>query len=183
MKQHILFICLIISTLANAQMQIGQTIVGSISDGTGTNVSISGDGTRMVFGSRIGHFSDEDFRGFVRVYEIESGQWAQLGQTLFGESDFEFFGSEVEMSTDGNIISAGGRFGVRSYKLEGDSWIQIGSLLTVPDISVVGDVKLSGNGEILAVFYYQDSGSPDPDIRVYRRDNDEWVEMGGRYLC
>ena len=42
--------------------------------------------------------------GSIRVFEFLSGDWIQLGQTIYGSSAQDLIGKTVEISGDGNTI-------------------------------------------------------------------------------
>ena len=45
--------------------------------------------------------------GHVRVFELQSGSWVQLGVDIDGEVAGEEFGSSVSLSSDGSRLAIG----------------------------------------------------------------------------
>ena len=82
--------------------KVGNTINGAEKlDRAGFSVSLSGDGRRVAVGAPRG---GED-TGSVRVFEELNGQWAQLGQEIFGDSVAVLAGYAVSLSQQGDILA------------------------------------------------------------------------------
>ena len=65
--------------------QTGLDIDGAAANNfSGFSLSLSQDGTRLAVGA-YGNGSSQTVAGHVRVYQMVSGQWVQLGQDLEGE--------------------------------------------------------------------------------------------------
>ena len=78
---------------------MGEDIDGEAANGrSGWAVSLSLDGGRVA----IGAYALNQETGHVRVYEFQSGNWAQLGSDIDGEAQWDRFGSSVSMSSDGS---------------------------------------------------------------------------------
>ena len=69
--------------------------------------------------------------GHVRIYENVGGTWIQVGQDIDGESEGDFFGYSVSLSSDGTIVAIGAFFNsgnavhsghVRVYENSGGIW-------------------------------------------------------------
>lgn len=68
----------------------------------GYSVSLSGDGKRLA----IGDPGYDNNKGRVYIYHEQStGNWAQLGQTIDGDSNGEGTGAHVTMSGDGTTVA------------------------------------------------------------------------------
>ena len=73
----------------NTWNQLGQDILADAGyDGSGTSVSLSGDGRIVALGES--GYGDSDV-GFICVYEynINTNTWNQVGDDIYGESDFD----------------------------------------------------------------------------------------------
>ncbi len=187
----ILPILLLITFFAKAQVQIGGDIDGdSANDNAGT-VAISADGSVLAIGA-VGHNS---FRGQVRVFEFSSGpfgsSWVQEGNDILGEAEGDFFGREVALSSDGNIIAIGASANdgngsnsghVRVYENISGTWTQIGNDIdgeAIDDFS--GDpVSLSADGNIVAIGSTGNdgNGSNSGHVRVYENLSGTWTQIG-----
>ena len=45
--------------------------------------------------------------GTVKVYEINSGSWEQIGSDIYGEKNGDSSGGSVSLSNDGTIVAIG----------------------------------------------------------------------------
>ncbi len=185
--------------------QIGQDIDGEAAGNSqsGESVSLSADGV-MVAISSPWNDEDGDRSGQVRVYRID-GQgpsWERLGQVIYGDDAYDYFGRSVNLSPDGNALAIGSpgywedgdRPGyVRVFSLEvGDNdlgtatWKQIGG-------DIIGEangdefgrsVSLSDDGRTLAVGATTNDGNNrrgSGHVRVYQTDTNSesgWMQLG-----
>ncbi|GEQ85300.1 hypothetical protein ULMS_08080 [Patiriisocius marinistellae] len=170
-------VLILISIPVFSQTQIGNNIIPTIhTEGTGNNVSISADGNRMVFGSRLASINGNDFAGAARVYEKSNGTWEQLGQILEGENELQFFGETIAISQDGNRIAIGTRDYLRIYTYNGSTWQPLGQDLTIPNMSRTLKMEFSSNGQIIAV-PFQQTGSTEV-VKVFSFNGNVWQPMG-----
>jgi hypothetical protein len=163
----------------NTWVQIGSDIDGEAeSDFSGT-VSLSSDGSIVAIGA-FGNDGSGNFSGHVRVFENISNNWVQKGDDINGESEGDWSGRSVKLSSNGTILAIGAQFNdgngdnsghVRIYQYNSGNWSQIG-------IDIDGDnendefgrrVTLSAVGDILAVSSTQndDNGTNSGHVRVY----------------
>jgi len=181
----------------------GSAIVGDnyTSDSLGYSVALSADAKTLVVGAP-GFWGNSYREGHVKVYrsDEDSGNWTQLGQTIYGNATGDSFGCSVDISADGSTILLGSpqysanydRPGyVRVYSLTIDdeagasTWKQIGL-----DIfgEAIGDqfglsVSISGDGKTLAVGADSNdaiNGENSGHVRIYRLENDgvSWEKVG-----
>jgi hypothetical protein len=90
-------------------MQIGQDIVGeAVGDQLGQSVSLSDDARTLSVGAPYTN-TNGDESGTVRIYRMgdpEAG-WIQLGVGIDGELAFNYLGTSVSLSADGNTLAIG----------------------------------------------------------------------------
>jgi hypothetical protein len=108
----------------------------------------------------------------------------QLGETLLGENNSDYFGNAVAMSQDGSIIAVGAKNAdINNINDSGElkvyqktvtasssvvSWTQLGSSISGPQYSYYGRaVAMSLDGYTLIT-----------NNRVYRYSNGDWVQLG-----
>jgi hypothetical protein len=129
--------------------------------------------------------------------------WVQLGQDIDGVADYDFSGSSVSLSTDGNIVAIGasGNDGngddsghVRIYQWNETQWIQRGNDIDAEaeeDFSG-GAVSLSSDGNIVAIGALGNDGNGEYSghVRIYQWGNDvvfadgfwkneaQWIQRG-----
>ena len=173
-----------IYTLDNGTwVQIGQDIDGeAANDYSGGAVSLSADGTIVA----IGAYNNDDNgnnSGHVRIYTLDNGTWVRTGQDIDGEAANDYSGEAVSLSADGTIVAIGAHGNenylghVRVYRLDNGTWVQIGQ--DIDGEAAVDNsgcaVSLSADGTVVAIGAY---GNDSGHVRVYRLDNDTWVQIG-----
>ena len=87
--------------------QIGTDIDGEdAGDISGSSVSLSSDGSIVAIGAYLN--DGNGYRsGHVRVYKNVSGVWTQIGIDIDGESEDDWSGKSVSLSSDGSIVAIG----------------------------------------------------------------------------
>ena len=172
--------------------QLGQDIDGETEfDQLGIYLSISADGSRVATSSY--NTQDRDNAGGVRVFQRESsGNWEQIGQTIYSERITDRAGSVVDLSADGSILAIGNNSNSDNGSLAGHTrvfqrnalgtWDQIGEDLDGETAgSLSGNaVSLSSDGSILAIGGYGNSGNGNAagHVRVYRNEMGTWERLG-----
>lgn len=173
--------------LSGTWTQIGQDIDGEAADDrSGNSVSLSADGQILA----IGADGNNGGSGHVRVYENQSGTWAQVGQDIDSEGS-DNFGRSVSLSSDGMIVAIGAPFNdgngsnaghVRVYENQSSTWTQIGDDI---DGEAAGDrsgisVSLSADGSIVAIGAERnaDVASNAGHARVYENQSGTWTQIG-----
>jgi hypothetical protein len=84
---------------------IGQRLIGNhVGAHFGWATSLSGNGQRIVIGSK-GHMVENVTNvGACEVFELDDGNWTQIGEFL-GEKESDETGSHVSMALDGTVFS------------------------------------------------------------------------------
>jgi len=124
------------SSLPGVWTQLGDDTVGdTASDGFGSSMSLSLNGSIVAIGAL---WSDENGvnSGSVCVFELERGNWTQVGQSIAGLPG-DNCGNSVALSGDGDVLAVGcyyhnGPAGIKSGQVRmfeklGSGWVQIGS--------------------------------------------------------
>lgn len=183
MKNFTLLFLFLASTCLMSQEQIGTAILAlDQGDQFGSEVEISDNGLRIIGGAPFGDNANGDtFAGYVIVSEFVNGSWVQLGQTLEGDNPVDQFGITVAISGDGTTVASAAPFNdengtssgkARIFRLENDTWVQVGQDLTGPEQSLFGTrIDLSRDGNIVAV-------SDGRSVRVFRNVNNTWEILG-----
>ena len=90
-----------------AQTQIGADIDGKAAyDESGRPVSLSADGNRLAIGAP-GNDDNGFDSGHVRVYQWSGTAWVQLGADINGDAAYDYFGSSIAFSLNGNRLAIG----------------------------------------------------------------------------
>jgi uncharacterized protein YjbI with pentapeptide repeats len=174
----------------NSWVQYGQSINGEApDDNSGYSVSLSADGRTLAVGAPYKNVSDESYsNGSVRIfrYNLANNQnpWQQIGNTILGQAAFDYSGSSVSLSADGNMVVIGSpsndgttnnpednRGCVRVYNYANNQWTKIGDDI---EGETIGDkcgysVSISSTGRTIAIGspFKNGSGSQSGHVRVY----------------
>ena len=177
--------------ISGSWTQIGQDIDGEAeNDQSGTSVSFSGDGSRLAIGATLNDGNGTS-SGHVRIYELSSGVWNQLGQDIDGEAVGDLSGHAVSMSADGSRVAIGapanggngaGSGHVRVFEYASGSWSQLGLDI---DGEAAGDqfgssVSMSSDGTILAAGALANggNGTGSGHVRVFEYASGSWSQLG-----
>jgi len=180
-----------ISSLVFAQTQLGANINGeAIDDGSGYSSSLSSDGHRLAVGALRNDGNGTD-SGHVRVYQLSSSTWVQLGGDINGEAIDDNFGRAVSLSSDGNrvAIGASGNDGngtdsghARVYQWLNSTWTQLGADINGEAAydNFGRAVSLSSDGNRVAIGAPGNAGNGTDNghVRVYQWLNSTWTQLG-----
>ena len=150
-------------------------------------VSLSADGNRIAVGAVINQYPNDS--GYVKIYDFDGSNWIQIGSTLQGESNSDFFGSRISFSANGSRLIVGSKFNNNSYgnarvfQFNGSDWIQIGDDLDPDDGPYYfgTSVSISPDGQRIAVGANQfinpitNAGGL---VKAYEFVGDNWVQIG-----
>ena len=183
---------------AGTWVQIGQRLQSKqYYASTGNSVAMDASGDRIVIGIDSGSW----FLGNAIILEIDDAllEWTVIG-TLTGQSYYDRFGSDVDMSEDGNRVIVGarsgdaggknaGQFGV--YEYDGLSWNQLGQqVVGTRKYDNMGEaVVISGDGNYVAVSSPKYEGDSDDLVNVgkiqlytYSEEDNAWIESGNALM-
>jgi|TARA_R100000479_G_scaffold165252_1_gene104470 hypothetical protein len=173
----------------DAWVQIGNDVPGLpfqfIIDG---NVDINEDGTRFIFASP---WNDENAigSGAVRVFEFQNNTWNQIGNTLYGTNEEEFFGTSISINAEGDTIFCAGVSDVgyvNAYNFQNGIWEQIGSSITGEAIEDRAGASISTNnaGDRISLSSPRndDNGNDAGKVRVFEFQNNTWNQIGNDIL-
>lgn len=192
----ILFLLLYFS--AFSQTQVGNDIIGeTIYDGSGSIVSLSGDGSILAIAAK-NNDGTGIIQGHVRVYQFANNSWTQMGDDLDGEASGDYSGYSMSLSSDGSMVAIGSPYNdgdggasydvghVRVFQFSNDAWVQIGNDVegeAQDDFSSGfsgAGIKLSADGNTLAVGAISNdaNGEASGHVRVYQLMNNDWQQIG-----
>jgi len=152
----------------------------------GSSVALDSAGETIVVGARYAANTDNgNPSGIVKVYQRNGSLWTQKGNTLNGINTVEFFGYDVDISSDGNIVIVGisqwklnntmvGR--AKVFQWDGSTWVQKGSDIEADAVEgkFGGSVAINRTGDIIAV----SSINANMYTKVYKWNGTQWVQMG-----
>ena len=179
----------------NNQWTIGKLIElsGTRNSLANASVAFNDAGDVLVIGNRQYNGNNDGTEdGRVLVYQEINNVWSQKGTSIISNNNNNsYFGSSVDISGDGNIITLGsphtevdgfeqGGF-VRTYKFENNDWQQIGSDIKgyANQINFGRSVSLNNAGTILAIGAdgRGNSGTGRGIARIYEFKNNDWVQI------
>ncbi len=181
--------------------QSGQDIDGNAADDwSGRLVSLSVNGSIVAIGAPgVAGIYGDSRTGQVKVYRIDGGglSWEQLGESIYGDNEYDEFGNSVDISPDGNSLAVGtdvyvgpGYAKVFSLENGGDDlgaadWKQVGLTITG---EANGDqfgmsVSLWDDAQTLAVGAPGANGKDGDDVgrvSIYRMEDSKlvWKQIG-----
>ena len=181
----------IFENVGDSWVQIGEDIYGeNMNDHSGKAVSLSKDGNVVAIGAPDNDAAGSS-SGNVRVFKNFGGTWTQIGENIDGEAETDWFGSSVSLNEDGTILAVGAPLNdengsasgnVRIFKLDNDSWTQIGN--SIPGEAESDEsgrrISLSADGNILAIASHRYNGDHPHmgQVRVFKNDDDNWAQIG-----
>ena len=93
------------SSSVNDWIQMGQTITGdNPGDKCGEAVAINEQGNIIAVGYEDHDGNGED-SGLVRVFQFNGSSWEQIGQDIYGEAAYDYFGESIGMNAEGTRIA------------------------------------------------------------------------------
>ena len=153
-------------------------------DWFGRSVYISADGNKVVIGASLGGRSPGNYGlGYAKVYEWNGSAWVQVGTTLTGIAEKDWFGFSAAMSTDGNTVALGAPFydtnrGYTAvYRFNGSEWVQLGTNIlgeSQGEISAYS-INLSADGTIVAI---GSVATTNGQVRVFEWNGTTWNQIG-----
>ena len=173
-------------------MQTGQDLNGEGNyDEFGTSLSLNSDGSVVAIGAPNNDNTSGSYAGLVSIYKNTNGNWEQFGDSIIGKIPFEYSGSSVSLSSNGNIVAFGAPWNsgngesagtVRVYQYSGGTWNQIGEDINGEaafDYSG-SSISLSSDGSVVAIGAYANSGNGANagQVRVYQNINGTWTQIG-----
>lgn len=165
--------------------QLGADIWGKLANTTdydfgtfGVTSSISHDGTTVAAVDRFRRqFGSFNSHGAVSVHRWNGVKWQMIGQELLAENALDDFGSQIQLSANGNRLAVFARlFGTSDngkayiYDFNGTSWslsTTFGGTALIP----VNSISLSGDGLRFAF-------STASATYVYQQTNGAWSQLG-----
>jgi len=174
---------------SNMWVQKGTDIDGSSSGiWSGSSVAISDDGNTVAIGAIYKSYSGLGSAGQVRVFRFVGGVWTLLGTDITGAQAFDYAGTSVSLSDDGNTVAIGAPSyssypgSARVFTYNGTNWTQKGVTINgaANNDHFGTSVYLSDDGNTLAVGAYRNdaTGTDGGHVRLYTYSGTSWVQKG-----
>lgn len=169
--------------------QLGETLNGQASNQSfGYSIDLSKNGEILAVGSP----GNESNAGLINIYEFKNNNWSPLGNQISKESNNNYFGWSLNLSSDGKTLAIGdpfydltdgtadvGSVHVYSFNQTLDSWEEIGNPIfgKTANENLGYDVDLDSG--ILAI------GSPEKNlsnkngfVSTYQLNGNQWIKFG-----
>ena len=182
----------VFENISGTWTQVGNEISYDITgDEFGFSMSLSADGSIVALGAPATYVSGGS--GAVKIYEIQSGIWTQIGSNIDGEAAGDQYGWSVSLSLDGSIVAIGsvsndengnGAGHVRVFKNINNIWTQIGSdIFGGGSLDRFGaSVSLSLDGSIVAIgaasFGTGVNENRSGYVSIYENQSNNWTQIG-----
>lgn len=165
-------------------VQVGNAILGGdTADRLGYDVSLSGDGTRVLASLQGADVGTAPGAGKLQVYDWNGSDWVQVGGDIDGRGGF---GLNASMSRDGQrVVGYAANVGdyAAVFELVGTDWAQMGPDFVVPGaFDVHQNVDLSASGDRVVIGSYSTGPDNQGIVNVYDWDGGAWVEIGAGVL-
>jgi len=165
-------------------VQMGDGFNGATSiDNLGTSVALNSNGLIVAIGAPQSFYTSTQ-AGYVRLYNYSDGNWAQMGNTIYGEASLDWFGYAVSLNFDGYTVSIGApqndgndvnAGSVTTYTFIEGAWVQDGNTINGENNSSNAgySVSLSTDGSIVAIGEPWDNGNSYQAgrVRVFTKPN------------
>ena len=172
-------------------IKIGNDIEGETAYLTGgSGVDINGSGNRVAVGYAEQNCpSCDPGAGKVRIFELVSGNWAQLGNDVLGEAEGDDFARELSLNDNGDRIAIGARIHsgnelfsgqARVFEFQNNNWSQLGASIEGIEGEALGtSVSLNNIGNIVAVGGRANNPTDLQKgiVRVFRLSNGSWHQF------
>lgn len=127
----------------------------------------------------------------MRIYELISGTWTQIGQDLTGDAN-NIFGIGLSLSADADIVAIDAPHNtntngfmtgkVKIFQNIAGTWTQVGQdiLGTVASETLGENLSLSSDGSVLAISAIGNNtnGSATGRVKIYRNISGSWTQVG-----
>ena len=173
---------LVVTGSIDAQWKKKLTTTGVNGQYLGTSIATSYDGSRIIVGA-YKHNSPGTWNGKVSIYDYDGSSLSEIG-TKTGESNVDYFGYDVAMSSDGSRIIVGA-YGHSSwtgkvyiYDYDGSSWVPNGTKTGEANSDHFGySVAMSSDGNRIVVGAHNNDSKG--TVYIYDYDYDgSWNKIG-----
>ncbi|MCB0760714.1 MAG: T9SS type A sorting domain-containing protein [Flavobacteriales bacterium] len=169
----------------------GEPIYGELSGNTmAEDLKLTADGNRIaISASAFPSSSNIDGAGVVRVFDWTGTAWEQVGTHLEGQSEYELFGSDIELSDDGSLLCVGAALNddfitnsgqVRCYEYDGNDWVEVSHFEGENNGDRLGlGIGMNASGTVVAagVFSYDEPENSNGAVRVMATCPPNFVEL------
>jgi len=170
--------------------QIGADIDGeAIGDISGLAICLSNEGNILAIGAPSNNGNGIN-SGHVRIYQLLSNSWVQIGADIDGEEEQDYSGEAVSLSADGSIVAISARYNngngensghVRVYKNQDGTWEQIGEDINGEHANDYSgnSVSLNDDGSVVSIgaASNNDFALSSGHVRIFQNQNNVWTQI------
>jgi hypothetical protein len=170
--------------------QIGTDIDGEANGDLSGVTHLSNDGKVLAIGATRND-GNGILSGHVRIYQLLSNSWVQIGNDIDGEEQRDQSGHSVCLNGDGSIVAIGAIYNdgngensghVRIYKNQNGAWIQIGEDINGEHANDHSgySVSLNDEGSVVSIGASgnSDSALSSGHVRIFQNQNNVWTQIG-----
>ncbi|MGJ8665634.1 MAG: T9SS type A sorting domain-containing protein [Patiriisocius sp.] len=124
---------------------------------------------------------------------MQNNEWTQIGQSLYGTEEYDFFGYAADINDDGSriVVSSVRTNGpnlnpgyVKVFSLQNNQWTQVYQQLNGTSDSVefgIG-VRMDASGNKITIATSNTEGSLGGYVKVFEEQNNSWVQLGNNII-
>lgn len=171
---------------------VGSTITQAYQGlSSGYRLSLTADGKRLAFGV----LGIDNFKGQVKVFELQGDSWVALGSEIKGSHEYAYFGDELHLSTNGERLAVGetgynsgslSRVGrVCIFEWRNNKWEEIGAFVGTGEKEQLGNAaSLSADGKRIAIgtSKYNTTAFESGRVQVYEQVGTDWEQLGSSFI-
>jgi hypothetical protein len=171
-------------------IQLGEDINGLLDfDNFGHSVSLNASGLTLAVGSI--NSPNSSLKGVVKVFSFINNIWVQQGQDIVGNSNDDWSGWSVSLSSSGLILAIGSIGNdenannagqTKVFSLTNGIWSQLGNNINGKSSNdqFGCSVSLSSDGLTIAIAASgnDDNGDEAGHVKIYKFINNSWEQLG-----
>lgn len=169
--------------------QIGSDLFSTIPNTSfGFSVSINSEGNIIAISNRYENGLTDGY-AYVNIYQNIDESWVQIGNTIYSETIGDLFGTSISLNANGDILLIGS-IGVSNtlagyakiFKLESDTWLQLGNSIQSTSMSDYfgSSVSINSEGNRIAIGAPENSeiGLYAGKVSLYEYSSTDWIQIG-----
>lgn len=177
----------------NTWQQLGSDIIGTLDGGrSGWSLSLNSAGDILAVGAPdMLNYASEP--GHVKIFQYNGNDWIQLGNTIYGENNYDMCGFSVSLNGTGYIVAVAspysdnngfnsGQARIFGYDAADMTWTQMGSNIegdnTYDFFGLSLSVDYSGGNVAIGATHNGDNGFVSGHVKVFTLLNGNWMQRG-----
>lgn len=155
-------------------------------DNFGFSVDMNSSGDIIIIGAPR-TLSATLIEGYAQVFQWSGSAWMQIGETIQGTSNGDYFGSKVSINSDGTIIAISSEpfstaSAVRVFEWNGQNWIQLGEDISSSNVQdgFGRSLSLNASGHTIAISSenFGVENSQIGRVQIFEWNGNSWTQKG-----